>query len=93
MSRTDDEIRADIAAHRTARASACPLCTRLAADVAPLLAERDAALAVVAKAAEDVRELAELYLYDGDTDRAVNDGYGALLCLADVLAAPKESTP
>jgi hypothetical protein len=64
------------------------------------LAERDAALAVIAKAAKDIRELAELYLYDGDTDRAVNDGYGALLCLAgDVArvrlaaAAPKEPTP
>lgn len=41
--------------------------------------------------ARQIRNLAELYLYDGDSDQPINDGYGAFLAYADSIESGAES--
>lgn len=43
--------------------------------------------------ADRAREIAELYLYNGDVDRPLNDGYGKLLSLADSIDAVLAGSP
>lgn len=41
--------------------------------------------------AEQIRNLAELYLYDEETDQPINDGYGALHAFASSLEEGEQS--
>ena len=42
--------------------------------------------------ARQIRNLAELYLYDGDSDQPINDGYGAFLAYADSIELTEART-
>jgi hypothetical protein len=74
-------------AKRVVAISQDPMCVKWMRQSEQLGAENDALRAALDAVRRDIRDLAELYLYDGDTDQPVNDSYGALICFADALTA------